>query len=54
MGFRPELTARASDLPDRADHYFREAARLTARMLPQLPANREMLHHIRQYGMPPG
>jgi glycine/D-amino acid oxidase-like deaminating enzyme len=54
MGFRPELTARASDLPERADQYFREAARLTARMLPQLPANREMLHHIRQYGMPPG
>jgi hypothetical protein len=54
MGFRPELTARASDLPERADQYFREAARLTARMLPQLPANREMLHHIRQFGMPPG
>jgi hypothetical protein len=54
MGFRPELTARASDLPEAASQYFREAARLTARMLPQLPANREMLHHIRQYGMPPG
>jgi flavin-dependent dehydrogenase len=54
MGFRPELMERASDLPDRADQYFREAARLTARMLPQLPPNREMLDHIRQYGMPPG
>jgi glycine/D-amino acid oxidase-like deaminating enzyme len=54
MGFRPELTERASDLPERADQYFREAARLTARMLPQLPTNREMLHHIRQFGMPPG
>ena len=54
MGFRPELTERASDLPERADQYFREAARLTARMLPQLPPNREMLHHIQQYGMPPG
>jgi flavin-dependent dehydrogenase len=53
MGFRPELTARASDQPERADQYFREAARLTARMLPLLPANREMLDHIRQYGMPP-
>jgi hypothetical protein len=54
MGFRPEFGARASDLPERADQYFREAARLTARMLPQLPANRAMLDHIRQYGMPPG
>jgi hypothetical protein len=52
MGFRPELTARASDQPGAADQYFREAARLTARMLPLLPANREMLDHIRQYGMP--
>jgi glycine/D-amino acid oxidase-like deaminating enzyme len=54
MGFRPEFGERASDLPDRADQYFREAARLTARMLPQLPAHRAMLDHIRQYGMPPG
>jgi hypothetical protein len=54
MGFRPELTARASDMPAAADQYFREAARLTARMLPLLPANREMLDHIRQYGMPRG
>jgi hypothetical protein len=54
MGFRPELTARASDRPEAADQYFREAARLTARMLPLLPANREMLDHIRQYGMPRG
>ena len=52
MGFRPEFGERASDLPDRSDQYFREAARLTARMLPQLPANRAMLDHIRQYGMP--
>ena len=52
MGFRPEFGERASDLPDRADQYFREAARLTARMLPQLPANRAMLDHIRQYGIP--
>jgi hypothetical protein len=52
MGFRPEFSGRASDLPDAAAQYFREAARLTARMLPLLPANREMLDHIRQYGMP--
>ena len=52
MGFRPEFGERASDLPDRADQYFREAARLTGRMLPQLPAHRAMLDHIRQYGIP--
>jgi hypothetical protein len=52
MGFRPESTPRASDLPERADQYFREAARLTTRMLPLLPANRDMLDHIRKYGMP--
>jgi flavin-dependent dehydrogenase len=52
MGFRPEFTGRASDLPETASRYFREAARLTARMLPQLPANRAMLDHIRLYGMP--
>ena len=54
MGFRPECPERASDLPERADQFFRDAARLTARMLPQLPPNRAMLDHIRQYGMPPG
>jgi len=54
MGFRPEFAERASDLPAQADAAFREAARLTARMLPLLPANREMLEHIRRYGMPPG
>jgi 2-polyprenyl-6-methoxyphenol hydroxylase-like FAD-dependent oxidoreductase len=53
-GFRPEFPQRASDLPERADQYFREAARLAARMLQQLPAHRDMLDHIRQYGMPPG
>ncbi|KQV40205.1 tryptophan halogenase family protein [Massilia sp. Root335] len=52
MGFRPEFSGRASDLPEAAAQYFREAARLTARMLPLLPANRAMLDHIRQYGMP--
>ena len=54
MGFRPEFPERASDLPVQADAFFREAARLAARMLPQLPANREMLDHIRRYGMPAG
>jgi len=54
MGFRAEFPQRASDLPDAADAALREAARLTARMLPLLPANRELLDHIRRYGMPPG
>jgi hypothetical protein len=54
MGFRPEFPERASDLPEGADQFFRDAARLTGRMLPQLPPNRAMLDHIRQYGMPAG
>jgi hypothetical protein len=44
--------ARASDRPDLADEAFREAARLTARMLPALPSNRELLAHIRRHGLP--
>jgi hypothetical protein len=52
MGFRTEGSPRASDRPDLADEAFREAARLTARMLPALPANRELLAHIRLHGLP--
>jgi tryptophan 7-halogenase len=52
MGFRSEFPARASDLPRAADAAFREAARLTARMLPQLPGNRELVEHIQRYGLP--
>lgn len=46
MGFSTEQAARASDRPDLAEQAFREAARLTARMLPALPSNRELLAHI--------
>lgn len=52
MGFRLEGAPRASDRPDLADDAFREAARLTARMLPALPSNRELLDHIRRHGLP--
>ena len=52
MGFATEAAPRASDRPDLADEAFREAARLTARMLPALPANRELLDHIRRHGLP--
>jgi 2-polyprenyl-6-methoxyphenol hydroxylase-like FAD-dependent oxidoreductase len=51
MGFRTEAAPRASDRPDLADEAFREAARLTARMLPALPSNRELLDHIRRHGL---
>jgi hypothetical protein len=51
MGFCTEGSPRASDRPDLADEAFREAARLTARMLPALPANRELLDHIRRHGL---
>jgi len=52
MGHAPEGAARASDLPQEADRHFREAARLTERMLPALPSNRELLAHIARHGMP--
>lgn len=56
MGFGSEAgfayPARASDRPDLADQAFREAARLTERMLPALPSNRELLDHIRRHGLP--
>jgi hypothetical protein len=51
MGFRTEGAPRASDRPELADDAFREAARLTARMLPALPANRELIAHIRRHGL---
>jgi tryptophan halogenase len=54
MGFRPDIAGatRRSDDADRADGYFREAATLTARMLGALPANRELIEHIRRHGLP--
>jgi 2-polyprenyl-6-methoxyphenol hydroxylase-like FAD-dependent oxidoreductase len=51
MGFRTEMASRASDRPDLADEAFRETARLTARMLPALPSNRELIEHIRRHGL---
>jgi hypothetical protein len=51
MGFRTEAAPRASDRADLADEAFREAARLTSRMLPALPANRELIDHIRRHGL---
>jgi len=52
MGGRiaPGATARGDG--ELADRYFREAAELTRRMLPALPANRELLAHIRNQGLP--
>ncbi len=52
MGFATEAAPRASDRPDLADQAFREAARLTGRMLPALPSNRDLLDHIRRHGLP--
>jgi hypothetical protein len=51
MGFRMEAAPRASDRPILADGFFRDAARLTAKMLPALPSNRELLDHIRRHGL---
>ena len=52
MGFATESAPRASDRPDLADAAFRDAARLTAKMLPALPSNRELIDHIRRHGLP--
>ena len=52
MQFAFEGAPRASDLPGEADRHFREAARLTAQMLPALPSNRALLEHIRLHGLP--
>jgi hypothetical protein len=46
MGFRTEQAPRASDRPELADAAFRDMARLTAKMLPALPSNRELIDHI--------
>jgi hypothetical protein len=51
MGFQSDAAPRASDRPDLADEAFRETARLTARMLPALPSNRELIEHIRRHGL---
>jgi 2-polyprenyl-6-methoxyphenol hydroxylase-like FAD-dependent oxidoreductase len=52
MGFTTDGAPRGSDRPDLADGAFREAARLTAKMLPALPSNRAMIDHILRHGMP--
>ena len=54
MGFRPEPEgfSRRMDDADRADEFFREAARLTHRMLGALPANRALIQHIQLNGLP--
>jgi hypothetical protein len=46
------MAPRASDRPQLADCHFQKAARLTARMLPLLPSNRELLDHVRLHGFP--
>ena len=54
MGFRPDAVqpTRRGDPPAVAEGCFREAAALTRRMLAALPANRELISHIRQHGLP--
>ena len=47
MGFHTEHRT----APEQADDYFREAAALTAKMLGALPANRDLIDHIRRYGL---
>jgi len=53
MGFRPDAPdgTRRTALAG-ADAHFREAARLTRRMLAALPVHRELIEHIHQQGLP--
>jgi tryptophan 7-halogenase len=55
MGFRSAPSTRAASHgkeAEMADEFFRQAASLTSRMLGALPANRELLDHIRRHGLP--
>jgi len=52
MGWRNEAGATRHGDGALADSFFREAADLTRRMLPALPANRELLAYIRSRGLP--
>ena len=52
MGFSGTATAHLQDDGELADRSFREAASLTARMLPALPDNRSLLAHIARHGLP--
>ena len=51
MGFHTEPGTRRADSADVADSYFREAAKLTGKMLEALPSNRELIAHIRRHGL---
>lgn len=53
MGFKTEHNHgdRRPEVAAMADGFFREAAALTAKMLPALPSNRELLEHIRRFGL---
>jgi tryptophan halogenase len=51
MGFRTDYRKRPGGA-EIADGFFREAAALTAKMLGALPANRELIAHIRRHGLP--
>jgi tryptophan halogenase len=53
MGFQGARIrgTRSSDNCDAAEDYFREAATLTGKMLAALPGNRELIEHVKRYGM---
>ena len=53
MGFEPAADAarRESDADDRAAHFLRENAQMTAKMLGALPTNRELIEQIRTHGL---
>lgn len=52
MGFKPQRHSPAGLHVDGAAAHVEEAGRLARKMLPALPANRELIEHIQRHGLP--
>ncbi|MFZ2991091.1 tryptophan halogenase family protein [Ideonella sp.] len=53
MGFKPQGGGSRRQAPfEGAEHAFREAATLAARMAPALPSHRGLIQHIQRHGLP--
>jgi tryptophan halogenase len=52
MGFKPELAAIRPGRLAQAQDSFNKTATMTKRLLGGLPRHRDLIHHIREHGMP--
>jgi hypothetical protein len=54
MGYVPQArpTSRRSDDGAHAEQHFKQSARLTRKYMTGLPANRDLINHVKRYGMP--